>query len=270
MNAQGPVLEVDGVGKSFGSKVVLKSAGLRVRPGRVTALMGRNGIGKTTLLRIVIGRVRPDYGRVVYKGEFVAHPSLARMARAGLMYVSQESALTRLFTVRQHLDAYVRIFGQDGALEGVVERLRLEEFLDRRPPQLSGGERQRASLALAILRQPDCVLADEPFAGVAPKDRPLVAVGLCELRTAGAAVVVSGHDVEDLFEVSDEIVWMVSGTTHDLGDPQQAATHDQFRREYLGPGRAMTSNSSTSASGRNSNDSPPRPQPRRGPRDPRP
>jgi ABC-type multidrug transport system ATPase subunit len=230
-----PVLEVDGVGKSFGSKVVLKSAGLRAWPGRITALMGRNGIGKTTLLRIVIGRVRHDYGRVVYKGEFIARPRLARLARAGLMYVSQASALTRLFTVRQHLDAYARIFERNGVLDDVVERLRLEEFLDRRPPQLSGGERQRASLALAILRQPDCVLADEPFAGVAPKDRPLIAVALRELRSAGAAVVVSGHDVEDLFEVSDEVVWMVGGTTHDLGDPREAAKHDQFRREYLGP-----------------------------------
>jgi ABC-type multidrug transport system ATPase subunit len=197
--------------------------------------MGRNGTGKTTLLRIVVGRVRHDYGRIVYKGEFIARPRLARLARSGLMYVSQESALTPLFTIRQHLDAYVRIFGRSAALPKIAERLRLEEFLDRRPSRLSGGEKQRASLALALLRRPDCLLADEPFAGVAPKDRPLVAVALHELRAAGAAVVVSGHDVHDLFEISDEVIWVVGGTTHVLGSPHEAATHHQFCREYLGP-----------------------------------
>jgi ABC-type multidrug transport system ATPase subunit len=230
------------VGKAFGSKDVLTSAGLQAWPGRITALMGRNGVGKTTLLRVVVGRVRADYGRVVYKGVFVARPRLSRLASQGLMYVSQESALTPLFTIRDHIDAYVRRFGNAGARAEIVERLRLEEFLTLRPSELSGGERQRASLGLALVRRPDCLLADEPFAGVAPRDRPLVAAALRELGRGGAAVVVSGHDVEDLLDVSDEVVWMVGGTTHALGSPQEAARHHQFRTEYLGPrGEAWTS-----------------------------
>jgi len=230
-----PLLEVDGIGKAFGASVVLKSAGLQAWPGHITALMGRNGIGKTTLLRIVVGKVRLDYGRIVYQGRFVARPSLARFARAGMMYVSQESALTSLFTVRQHLEAYVAILERQDALEGIVERFRLGTILDQKPFDLSGGEKQRVSLALALIRQPQCLLADEPFAGVAPKDRPLIAAALRELRGAGAAIVITGHDVDDLFEASDEIVWMVSGTTHVLGSPAEAARHHQFRREYLGP-----------------------------------
>ena len=204
-------------------------------PGRVTALLGRNGVGKTTLFRIVVGRVRAEYGRVLYAGEYRRRPSLARLSREGLMYSSQESALTAHFTIREHLDAFVLRYGGGDRIPGLVESLVLEEFLDRRPSGLSGGERQRASLALARLRAPTCLLADEPFAGVAPRDRPLIREGLRGLADAGCGLAVSGHDVDDLLAVADDVVWMVAGTTHDLGTPAQAREHHLFRTDYLGP-----------------------------------
>jgi ABC-type multidrug transport system ATPase subunit len=235
-----PILEVDGLGKSFGSTTVLRSAGLRVVPGRVTALLGRNGVGKTTLFRIVIGRVRAEYGRVMYGGSFRSRPSLARLSREGLMYSAQESALTPHFTVAGHLEAFVTRYGGVDRVPGLVAELEMGEFLDRRPRSLSGGERQRASMALALLRVPSCLLADEPFAGVAPKDRPLITASLRRLAGGGCGVAVSGHDVDDLLEVADHVVWMTGGTTHDLGSPEAAREHHGFRRDYLGPGRGRT------------------------------
>lgn len=232
-----PVLEVDGVGRSFGGRIVLRAAGLRVRPGRVTALLGRNGVGKTTLFRIVIGRVRAEWGRVLFAGRFRPRPSLARLSREGLMYSAQESALTPHFTIGRHLGAFVTRYGGAERLDTIVDDLALAEFLDRGPRGLSGGERQRASLALARLRAPTCLISDEPFAGVAPTDRPLVGRALRALADGGAGVVISGHDVDDLLTVADEVVWMTAGTTHDLGSPEAALEHHRFRREYLGPRR---------------------------------
>lgn len=232
------VLVADGIGKSFGGTAVLTAASLRVRPGLVTAVVGRNGVGKTTLFRIVAGTLRAEYGRVLFRGRHHPRPRLHALARRGLMYSSQASALTGLFRVRDHLSAFARLHGRSEAdVAAVVEETRLAEFLDRRPARLSGGEKQRTSLALALLRSPACLLADEPFAGVAPADRPIVAAALRELAKGGCGVVVSGHDVEDLFAVSDRVVWMTAGTTHELGDPASAREHFQFRREYLGPGR---------------------------------
>ena len=231
------VLEADGLGKSFGPDVVLKAASFSAKRGVVSALMGRNGAGKSTMFRIAVGRVRADYGRVLFHGEFQEWPSLAHMASRGLFYSAQDSALTDLFTVQEQLGAVADIFEQKEKLAGVVARLRLDVVLDRRPAFLSGGEQQRATLAMALLRRPSCLLMDEPFAGVAPKDRALIHEGLRMLRAQGCAIVISGHDVEDLFEISDEIVWVVAGTSHVLGSPSQAAGHEQFRREYLGPGR---------------------------------
>ncbi len=228
------VLEVDGVGKRFGRRDVLKAASFRARVGAITVLMGRNGTGKTTLMRVAVGRVRPERGRVLYDGLYRPRPALHRLARAGLMYLDQESALTSLFSVRDHLASVARTFGSGARMQEVVDRLALGEFLGRRPGDVSRGERQRAALALSMLRSPRCLLMDEPFAGVAPRDRPLVAHGLESLREAGAAVVVSGHDVEDLLAVADDVIWVVAGTTHWLGTPAEAAADEGFRRDYLG------------------------------------
>jgi ABC-type multidrug transport system ATPase subunit len=199
--------------------------------------MGRNGAGKTTMFRICVGRVRADYGRVLFRGEYVERPTLSKLARRGLFYSSQDSALTRLFTIENHLSAIADTFPV-GPMEPVVAQLELGEFLSRRPQEISGGERQRSSLAMALLRRPACLLMDEPFAGVAPADRPIIRRGLRSLSDAGGAVMISGHDVDDIFETADEIIWVTAGTTHYLGAPAQAAGHGQFRREYLGPGRS--------------------------------
>jgi len=119
-------------------------------------------------------------------------------------------------------------------VDPVGEELRLANLVGRKPTRMSGSERQRASLGLALVRAPACLLMDEPFAGVAPRDRPLIARGLERLRTQGAAIVISGHDVEDLFAVADQVIWVVAGTSHRIGTPEDAKDHAQFRPEYLG------------------------------------
>lgn len=229
------ILEVEGIGKRFGDRQVLKAASFWSYPGRITALMGRNGAGKSTLLRVAVGRLRADWGRVAYKGAFLHRPSLARLARNGLMYAPQDTFLAPPFPLRKHLDAVAGAFGVEDRVQGVLEGFHLGAVQDQPSATLSGGERRRAALALAMIRRPDCLLMDEPFSGIAPRDRELVARGLSSLRDDGTAVVISGHEVEELFQVGDGILWVTAGTTHWLGSPEHARGHDQFRREYLGP-----------------------------------
>jgi ABC-type multidrug transport system ATPase subunit len=228
------LLDVDGLAKSFGSNQVLKACSFQGREGTVTALMGRNGAGKSTMLRIAVGRVRPDRGRVRFKGQLAKRPSLALLARRGLFYSPQDPALTALLSVGGHLESMAQVYAGAERLAGAVDQLGLQEFLERTPPTLSGGERKRASLAMAIVRAPSCLIMDEPFVGMAPKDRGFVFDAFRTLREQGCAIVISGHDVEDVFEVADEIVWVVAGTSQVIGSPEAARTHDRFRREYLG------------------------------------
>lgn len=230
-----PLLEGDGIGKSFGGKVVLRNAGFAIYHASITALMGRNGTGKTTLLKILAGVIRADYGTVRYGGEYLAHPSLPVLARNGLMFCSQGSVLVPHIPVRAHFDLLSRRYGAARPLEDVCDALRLGDLLDHAPRTLSGGELRRTELALALLRAPDCLIVDEPFAGVAPVDLPLISGALRTLRDSGTGVAISGHAVHDIMDVSDLVVWAVGGTTHWLGAPAEARRNFQFQQGYLSP-----------------------------------
>lgn len=235
---KGALLTAQSIGKSFWQTEVLKAATLWCDAGCITALMGRNGSGKTTLLRIAAGRLRADYGVIHFAGEVFEQPRPRALVRGGLFFLLDRGLLSTVGTVRDHLDLVCRRFGTAG-LEETAENLGISHVLDVRTHELSGGERRRAELAMMLLRSPTCVLADEPMAGLTPRDRVVVADALRALARDGAGVVVTGHDVPDLFEVADHVTWMAAGTTHQIGTPTEARRHDQFVREYLGPGGAL-------------------------------
>lgn len=233
MNAR---LVAESVGKRFGSRVVLNAASFWAREGEVTTLMGRNGSGKTTLMRIACGWLRPDFGTVRWNGRVLPRPQLHRLAREGLFFVPDRGVLASAYTVGDNLNAVWERFAAGMTVEEAAERMGVGHVLESYPPELSGGERRKASLAAALVRNPTCLVVDEPYAGIAPRDVPAVTSCLRGLASEGTAVVASGHDVRALLEVSDRIVWVVAGTTHLLGPPEQARAHRQFQREYLGPG----------------------------------
>ncbi len=227
-----PRLRIDSYGRRFGFRTVLKSASAWARPGRITLLMGRNGCGKTTLLRCGLGLIQSDFGTLLFEGERISG-GLPSLAMRGVFYLPDRWLLSRRFTVGQHSRALRERFG-DRVNPRAGELLDVEALLDSRPDELSGGERRRTEIWLASTHSPMCLIADEPFLGIAPKDRALVAATLRGLAENGTALLVTGHEVEDLFELADEVIWMVAGTTHGLGTPTEAARHAQFRLEYLG------------------------------------
>ena len=231
------LLCADCVGKSYRGRHILSSASLRAVPGELRALFGRNGTGKSTLLRIAAGLVAPQTGHVRWDGEVLDRASLAMLARRGLFYLPDHDLLSDAFTVRRQLEMIRRQY--DGiAPEAAARRTGVEMHLDKRPGALSGGELRRAELAAVLVRQPRCLLADEPYRGIAPKDAEVLTDVLRELSAAGAAVVVTGHEVPMLLATADHVTWCVSGTTYELGAPELAAQHERFRREYLGAGLA--------------------------------
>jgi lipopolysaccharide export system ATP-binding protein len=232
-----PIFSADSIAKRYGSEAVLKGASIGATPGRITALFGRNGCGKSTLLRIGAGLLAADQGTVRFEGRVYTRPRLHRLAAQGLFFLPDRDLLSPRFTLREHLRAVAWRFGGAG-IPAVIDRLGLASLLDQRTDSLSGGERRRASLAVAWARAPRCLLADEPFAGISPRDGETVAAVFRELARGGCALVVTGHEVPQLMEIADEVVWMVAGTTHDLGAPAEALVNEQFRRGYLGPGAA--------------------------------
>ena len=228
-----PILVADCVSKSFGERRVLSSASLRAVPGQLRALLGRNGAGKSTLLKIAAGRTQPDAGVVHFDREALLTARLPQLASRGLFYLPDHDLFSSAFTVRVQLEMLRRQFGgtdPDVALRAVG----LSGLQGQKPFALSGGEVRRAELAAIMIRRPRCLLADEPFRGIAPKDAEDIASLLRRLSTDGMAVVVTGHEVPTLMDAADHVTWCTAGTTYELGPPAIAMEHEGLRRDYLG------------------------------------
>lgn len=229
-----PILCADSVVKSFRGRRVLTSATLRAVPGEVRVLFGRNGSGKSTLLKIACGWIAADGGAVHFGGRAYSAVHLHVLAAAGLFYLPDHDLLSTAFTVRLQLEM-IRELYDGGDVIVAASRLGIREHLDKKTGDLSGGELRRAELAAVLVRRPTCVLADEPYRGIPPKDAEVLTQVFRDLASDGAAVVITGHEVPSLLDVAHHVSWCTSGTTYELGPPAEATRHEAFRREYLGP-----------------------------------
>lgn len=226
------MLTADSIGKSVGARRILTAASLWARGGRISLLLGRNGAGKSTLLRIASGCLQPDYGNVTLAGQTFHRPRHAIFASLGLFYLPDRSLLHRLARVQEHFEALSLVSTVDRTAEA-VSRFQLDKLLTRRPIELSHGEQRRVEMALAWARSPRCLVADEPFRGVAPMDSEQLVSALRDMAMGGTAIILSGHDLETLFRIGDEVVWLTAGTTHVLGRVDDAKTNRQFLKEFL-------------------------------------
>ena len=228
------ILAAECMAKSFGSRRILSSASLRAVAGELLALVGRNGAGKSTLLKIAAGWIQPDGGSIHVRGRAHLRVTLPMLAREGVFYLPDHDLLSSAFSVGEQLDMFVSQFGRGDRAEA-AELLGISSLLDRRPSSLSGGELRRAEVAMTVVREPSCLLADEPYRGIAPMDIEVITRAFRHLTDRGCAVVFTGHEIQSVLAAADRVTWCTSGTTIDLGPPEAAARNDQFQREYLGP-----------------------------------
>ena len=159
-------------------------------------------------------------------------PTLARLAHAGVFYLPDHDLLSTSHTLGKQLEFFERRFGRRSAADA-ANIAGVHHLLGNRPQTLSGGELRRAELAAALTRRPDCLLADEPYRGIAPKDHDALTEIFRTMAAEGCAVVVTGHEAPSLMELATHITWCTSGTTYELGSPDAARKHEAFVRDYL-------------------------------------
>ena len=232
MNA--PVaIDVRGVSKRFGAAEVLRDVDLRVEPGRVVALLGSSGCGKTTLLRTIAGLERPDTGEVRVgdrllsarnHGERDVHVPPEKR-RVGMVF--QDWALFPHLTVAQNVGyGLPRAERQGPRVAAALDMVGLDRLGDRQPGTLSGGQQQRVALARALAPQPGVLLLDEPFSNLDSALRVQVRTEVHQLLAElGVTTVFVTHDQEEAFVLGDEVAVMEAGRI-----VQQARPADLYAR----------------------------------------
>lgn len=218
------MIAVEKISKSFAGVAVLRELQFSAPDGRITALLGANGAGKTTCLRIVTGLLRAASGRVLVGGIDVARD--LRAARRLLGVVNDREGLYERLTVAEYLKFFAELQGLSGAglraaLDAVRSQLELETLWRRRMRGFSQGERMKVSLARALVHRPGHLILDEPTRGLDVLAVRLLRKTLLRLRAAGTCIVFSSHVMSEVAELSDSVLVMAAGRIVDQGTPAE-------------------------------------------------
>lgn len=220
----------DGFTKRYSDVLAVEPLCLTVEPGETLALVGPNGSGKSTLLKAAAGLVRATAGHVFIGGRDVARHG--REARRAVGYMPQRLGFPEGATPHEILRLIARLRDTDlERPEQLLERVGLENVLDRQIETLSGGMRQRLGLAIALLGDPSVLLLDEPSAALDPTGALLMRDLLSELGKDGKTIVISSHDLTEVEAVADRLAVFVTGRLAAAGEPIALAASLDLRHD---------------------------------------
>ena len=194
------MLEVTGIDVYIESSHILRGLSLSVGAGEVVCLVGKNGAGKTTTLRTIMGYRRPRAGRIALRGEAIHGRRPHEVARRGVGFAPEDSGIFADLTVAENIEiaTWTRRAGRPAA-ERLARAYRvfpvLERYAARKGPEMSGGERKMLSIARALALDPDILLLDEPFEGLAPAIIPVVSDGIAEITGLGQAILMAVSNI---------------------------------------------------------------------------
>jgi branched-chain amino acid transport system ATP-binding protein len=216
-----PMLKLEALRAGYGPTTVLDGLSLTVAPGERVAMVGRNGVGKTTTLRTIMGLVPLVGGRIEFLGEDISRLNPHQRAQRGLGYVPQTRDIFPSLTVEENLLAGLKRRPRGAVDEAYALFPRLAERRRNRGTQLSGGEQQMLSVARALLGRPRLILLDEPLEGLAPLIRQeLLHAFQAMSRETGIAVVIVEQQVDEALKYARRALVLDHGTVVHEGDAQ--------------------------------------------------
>jgi branched-chain amino acid transport system ATP-binding protein len=232
------LVEARGLNTYYGASHVLRGVDFTIRSGETIGLMGRNGMGKTTLLKSMLGLLEPRSGRVLVRGRDMTRAAAHRIARAGIAYVPEGRGIFPNLSVRENL---IMAAGKgsegrdDWSLERVLETFpRLRERLRHGGQQLSGGEQQMLTIARALLTNPDLLILDEATEGLAPLVAQEIWRILDRIRETGISSIVVDKNFQAVSAISDRNVILVKGQVVFDGDSETLRARSGSLQSWLG------------------------------------
>jgi ABC-2 type transport system ATP-binding protein len=232
------VLLVDGVRKHFGAVQAVEGVSFAIDPGASFGLLGPNGSGKTTTMRMVLGILVPDGGRITWNG---APLDVGTRNRFG--YLPEERGLYGKMRVRDHIAYFGRLrgVGKPDILRWAaewIERLELQEYAERPCAELSKGNQQKVQVACAAVHRPEILVLDEPFSGLDPVNAELILSILGELQAKGTALILSSHEMWQLERLCTDFCIIAQGRNLAAGTLADLRRGWPTRRVRVAPGSA--------------------------------
>jgi branched-chain amino acid transport system ATP-binding protein len=227
-------LEVEGVHTYYGESHVLQGISLQVEPGEVLAILGRNGMGKTTLIRTIVGFTPPREGRIRYKDTEISRLPPFRMVALGMALVPQGRRVFPSLSVRENLEVARRGAGRWNLEQVYALFPRLRERAANRANKLSGGEQQMLAIGRALMSNPDLLLMDEPTEGLAPLLVREVGRVIAELKRSGLTILLVEQNLALALSVADRVHVLSRGQIVHTGTPAELMTNDDVKTRYLG------------------------------------
>lgn len=233
-----PLLSLENVHASYGASSILRGVNMQIHPGEVVSLVGRNGVGKTTTLRSIVGVLTPREGRIILDGENLVSLPEYKIVQRGVSYVPEDRQVFPDLTVAENL-RLGNLKGEGGVfnIEGVFEAFpRLSERRAQRASTLSGGEQQMLVIARALLTPTEILLLDEPTEGLAPQIVNDVLEIIHDLKARGVTVLLVEQNVTAAMKVADRHYILQSGNIVFEGSNEELETSPDIQEEYLGVG----------------------------------
>jgi branched-chain amino acid transport system ATP-binding protein len=228
-------LVVEEIHTFYGLSQVLFGVDLDVAPGECVCLLGRNGVGKTTTMRSIMGLTPPRRGRIVWKGREITGKSAYQIAQAGIGFVPEDRRIFADLTVWENLDVASRGRGSGG---WTVERVfalfpKLSELVSRPGGFLSGGEQQMLTIARTLMGNPELLLLDEPSEGLAPLVVEHLKEQIGRLKREGLTILLAEQNVGVCLDLADRVYVLEKGQIRYQGTAREFREDESIRHQYL-------------------------------------
>ena len=230
------ILEIDDIHTYYGDAYVLQGLSLQLEQGQILGLLGRNGVGKTTLVNSIVGFNPPRRGRIVFKGTDITQSASFATVRSGMGFVPQGRRVFPTLSVEENLKVAERNVDRHGwTLERVYALFpRLQERRTQRSKTLSGGEQQMLAIGRALMTNPDCLIMDEPSEGLAPIIIQGVWEAVAKLKAEGLSILLVEQNASLAIKLVDHVHVLSKGQVVYSGGPQALWANAEIKSSYLG------------------------------------
>jgi len=233
------ILKAEKVYKKYKQRMVVEDVSVELNQGEIVGLLGPNGAGKTTTFYMIVGLIKPNFGKIFLDNIEITEEPMYKRAKKGIGYLAQEASVFRSLSVEDNIRTVLEFtkyskIEQLDRLESLLDEFGLQLIRKNKGNTLSGGERRRTEIARALAVNPHFILLDEPFAGVDPIAVEDIQNIVAKLKEKNIGILITDHNVHETLSITDRAYLLFEGKILKSGTSEELANDEEVKRVYLG------------------------------------